>query len=83
MQVETVRVVSPVTEENDLGYIVINKSDLTDEHELFDDQPENDDVHIGKGPGGRLYVKRGRERVSGPYETKAEAEAALAKEQAA
>jgi hypothetical protein len=35
MQLETVRVVSPESEDNDLGFIVINKSDLTDEHELF------------------------------------------------
>lgn len=35
MQLETVRVVSPVSEDNPHGYIVINKSDLTDEHKLF------------------------------------------------
>lgn len=37
MQLETVKVVSPVSEDNTHGYIVINKSDLTDEHELFDE----------------------------------------------
>ncbi|AJG19064.1 HeH/LEM domain-containing protein [Cupriavidus basilensis] len=37
MQCETVKVVSPVSEGNPLGFIVINKSDLTDEHELFDE----------------------------------------------
>ncbi|EON13148.1 HeH/LEM domain-containing protein [Pandoraea sp. SD6-2] len=37
MQLETVKVVSPVSDDNPLGYIVINKTDLTDEHELFDE----------------------------------------------
>ncbi|WP_416048952.1 HeH/LEM domain-containing protein [Cupriavidus basilensis] len=36
MQCETVKVVSPVSEGNPLGFIVINKSDLTNEHELFE-----------------------------------------------
>ncbi|WP_171516441.1 hypothetical protein [Cupriavidus necator] len=35
MQLETVKVVSEVSEDNPHGYIVINKSDLTDEHRLF------------------------------------------------
>ena len=35
MQCETVRVVSPVSDENPLGYIVINESDLAEGHELF------------------------------------------------
>ena len=38
MQVETVKVVSPVSDDNPHGYIVINKSDLTDEHELFGEE---------------------------------------------
>lgn len=37
MQLETVKVVSPVSEDNPHGYIVINKTDLTDEHELFEE----------------------------------------------
>lgn len=37
---------------------------------------------VGKGPGGRFYVKRGKEIVTGPYATADEAEAALAKEAA-
>jgi hypothetical protein len=32
----TVRVVAPVSAENPHGHIVINASDLTDEHTLFD-----------------------------------------------
>lgn len=35
MILETVKIVSPVSDENPLGYIVINASDLSDEHELF------------------------------------------------
>jgi hypothetical protein len=34
--IETVRIVAPVTPENPLGFVVINRSDLTDAHELFD-----------------------------------------------
>lgn len=30
---------------------------------------------IGKGPRGKFYVKRGKEIVSGPYETEDEAKA--------
>lgn len=41
MQLETVRVVSPVSEDNPHGYIVINKSDLTEQHELFVDPSED------------------------------------------
>ena len=39
MECKTVRVVSPVSEENPLGYIVINESDLTEEHVIFSDEP--------------------------------------------
>lgn len=37
MQLETVKVVSPVSDDNPLGFIVINKTDLTADHELFDE----------------------------------------------
>jgi len=33
---KTIRVTAPVSDENPLGYIVINESDLTDGHTLFD-----------------------------------------------
>lgn len=36
MTVETVRIKSPVIDGNELGFVLINKEDLTDEHELFD-----------------------------------------------
>ncbi|PRC92669.1 HeH/LEM domain-containing protein [Solimicrobium silvestre] len=32
---ETVKIVSPITDENPLGFIVINKCDLTDADNLF------------------------------------------------
>ncbi|MBA4707519.1 hypothetical protein [Aquitalea aquatica] len=37
MELETVKITADVTAENLLGYIVINKTDLTEEHELFDE----------------------------------------------
>ena len=40
MQPETVKIVADVSEDNPLGYIVINKNDLTDEHKLFDEASE-------------------------------------------
>lgn len=39
MEVETVKVVSPASDGNPHGYIVINKSDLTDKHEIFSAGP--------------------------------------------
>lgn len=43
MELETVKVVSPVSEDNPTGYIVINKSDLTEQHELFVEPAEESD----------------------------------------
>jgi hypothetical protein len=37
MECKTVKVVSPVSDENPTGYIVINESDLTEAHELFEE----------------------------------------------
>lgn len=37
MELETVKIAADVTTENPLGYIVINKTDLTEDHELFDE----------------------------------------------
>lgn len=39
MHCETVKVVAPTSDDNPHGYIVINKSDLTDKHEIFDAEP--------------------------------------------
>ena len=41
-----------------------------------------DELKIGKGAFGKLYLKRGKEIHSGPFASQEEAEAALAKEQA-
>lgn len=40
MNLETIKVVSPVSDDNTLGYIVINATDRTDKHELFDESAE-------------------------------------------
>ena len=41
-------------------------------------EPEDDTpLSVGKGPGGRWYVKRGREIVTGPFPTEAAAKAAV------
>ncbi|HWG06002.1 MAG TPA: hypothetical protein VG271_13395 [Beijerinckiaceae bacterium] len=44
MQVETVKIVSPKSDENPHGYIVINKDDLREEHELFVEAAEEADA---------------------------------------
>jgi hypothetical protein len=40
-------------------------------------------LSVGKGPGGRFYVKRGKEIVTGPYASEEDARAALAAEHSA
>lgn len=42
--------------------------------------PADPVLTAGKGPGGRWYVKRGKEIVTGPFETQEAAEAAIAGE---
>ena len=37
---ETVRVVAPVSDANPHGFVVINRSDLKPDHEVFDDKPK-------------------------------------------
>jgi hypothetical protein len=32
---ETVRIVSPISDENPLGYIIINETDLAEGHEIY------------------------------------------------
>lgn len=39
MECETVKSVAPVSDENPLGYIVINKDDLAEGQVLFEDKP--------------------------------------------
>lgn len=42
--------------------------------------PDGDELRIGKGAFGKLYLKRGKEVHSGPFASQEEAEAALAAE---
>ena len=37
MEPETVKIAADVTADNPLGYIIINKTDLTEDHVLFDE----------------------------------------------
>lgn len=75
----TVRVVNPAAPD---GFVIINETDLRDDHELWR-EPEPAEampmaldvpLTVGKGPRGAFYVKRGRETVAGPFDSE---EAAL------
>lgn len=55
MNCPTVRVVSPVSDENPRGYIVINESDLTEDHEIFGDASVNSE---SSEPTKRKYTKK-------------------------
>lgn len=46
---KTVRVKSPISEDNKSGFIIINESDLTDEHELFNETSSAEPV-VGWSP---------------------------------
>jgi len=46
MYIETTRVKSPISDDNPLGFVVINTSDLTEDHELFDAAPDGADVKL-------------------------------------
>ena len=54
MDCPTVRVVSPVSDENPHGYIVINESDLTEDHEIFVDG----DALAAEPVAKRKYTKK-------------------------
>lgn len=41
-------------------------------------EPAADGPYVRKGPRGKWYVKRGKEIMEGPFETEAEAKAAMA-----
>lgn len=43
MIVETVKIAVETTDENPLGYVVINKSDQNEEHTLFEEESEKKD----------------------------------------
>ena len=47
--IETVKVVSEVTPENPLGYVVINRHDMTEKHVVFtEDQPKKSKAKADK-----------------------------------
>lgn len=54
MHCPTVKVVSPVSDDNPHGYIVINESDMTEDHEVFDDGEAKAAVPVAK----RKYTKK-------------------------
>lgn len=67
-------------------YVTINKSDFDPKvHEAYDapaskgkssdDKDDGDALQVGKGPGGKFYVKKGREPIAGPFDTQDEAKA--------
>lgn len=47
------------------------KSPLVEEDET--DGPEGTALTVGKGPGGKWFVKIGKERVAGPFQSEEEA----------
>lgn len=64
MQCQTIKVVSPVSDENPLGYIVINESDLTEDHEIFGEAVETSEAPEGDNAEPkqkRKYTKRTEE----------------------
>lgn len=64
MHCPTVKVVSPVSDENPHGYIVINESDLTEEHEIFGEVTEASETPndvTAEPKAKRKYTKRTEE----------------------
>lgn len=59
MHCPTVKVVSPVSDENPHGYIVINESDLTEEHEVFDEAAE-----VSEAPDGAAAEPRAKRKYT-------------------
>lgn len=60
MNCPTVRVVSPVSDENPHGFIVINESDLAESHEVFEENAveTTGDEPTGEAPAKRKYTKK-------------------------
>jgi hypothetical protein len=54
MECPTVKVVSPASDDNPLGYIVINASDLTEDHDVFVDG----DAPSAEPAAKRKYTKK-------------------------
>lgn len=58
MECPTLKVVSPVSDENPLGYIVINESDLTEEHEVFGESADAAADVAAEPKAKRTYTKK-------------------------
>lgn len=66
-------------------FVLINEDDFDAEvHELYEEPDAapagaatTDEPKVGKGPGGRWYIMRGKERVSEGFASEDEAKAAL------
>ncbi|CAB3784357.1 hypothetical protein [Pararobbsia alpina] len=60
MECPTVKVASPVSDDNPHGYIVINESDLTEDHEVFEEAASetSDGEPAGEVPAKRKYTKK-------------------------
>jgi len=87
-----------VKADNAEGFLMVSKAEFDlNHHEILDmdakaadalraqiagDRYDNE-LRIAKGRFGKLYLKRGKEVHSGPFASKEDAEAALAKEMAA
>jgi hypothetical protein len=59
MHCPTVKVVSPVSDDNQHGYIVINESDLNEDHEVFDEN--SSDTPAVEPTAKRKYTKKTEE----------------------
>lgn len=95
-EIPTVRVVNPLKPDE---FIIINEADRRPEHVLWGAATAlisaeiqtvtvtgvtlPDPLTVGKGPGGRWYVKRGKEIVTGPFASKEDADAAIENEASA
>ena len=52
MSIETVKIVTPVTDDNPLGYVVVNATDVTDKDVFFSENAE------GEAKPKRTYTKK-------------------------
>ena len=54
----TVRVKAPVSDDNPSGYVVINESDVTEAHKLFDTAPAGDQFDAMPREELRAYLSQ-------------------------
>jgi len=74
MILPTVRIVHPQHPEG----VIVNASDLRDDHVLWSGGQAAAELQVGKGPRGLWYVKRGDEIASHGFKTEVEADAVRA-----